>query len=187
MASLPNIPSGRPKRFPLEIPLQVRIAGTEHWWNATTEDISANGVRFRTSNYVPPEAPVEVRFRLPAALTGDSAVRVECSGRVVRTSEGSLVSDEARVAVAFSEFHLANPDPRSGVPEAENRTAMQEIAGTIHRLNTLLFVVMGSAELLIADQSLNAQVREIATRALRAVEEASENVRSLATTVKKLA
>ncbi len=188
MASLPNMPADpRPKRFALQLPVEVRASGSEHWWKATTEDISANGLRFRTSNYVPPHTPVDVRLKLPAALTGEGAVQLECSGYVVRSTEPSLACNDARVAVTLIDFHVAgNRDTTAELRRAEHHAAMCEIATLIHRLNGALFVVMGNLELIASNQQLERSVRETGTRALTATEDTSNIVRKLADMLKLL-
>ena len=188
MTTQPILPAGpRPKRFPLELPLEVRVAGSSDWWNATTEDISANGMRFRAGNYVAPQTPVDVKLQLPPALTGDGTVRLECSGYVVRSNKPSLVSDEARMAVTFLEFHFAD-GPQGGAPrtrEAKTEAIRRELAAHIHRLNSLLFIIMGSAELISGDARLESSMREFGSHAMEAAEEAAEIVRSIAASVKE--
>ncbi|MGH9524808.1 MAG: PilZ domain-containing protein, partial [Terriglobales bacterium] len=131
MTTQSTSPAGpRPKRFPLELPLEVRVAGSADWWNATTEDVSANGMRFRAGAYIPPQTPVDVKLQLPPALTGDGTVRLECSGYVVRSNKPSLVSDEARMAVTFLEFHLADTPNvgASGARQTKSEAIRRDLA-----------------------------------------------------------
>ena len=187
MASLPNTPAGpRPKRFPLEFPVEVRASGSEHWWAATTEDISANGVRFRSSNYVPPHTPVDLRLKLPVELTGDGTVRLECSGYVVRSTEPSLACNDARVAVTLVDVHLSGTgDTTEELRRAQNRAVMRETSMLLHRLNGVLFVVMGNAELVASNQQLEHGIRELGTRTMHETENAADILRRLAETLKQ--
>ena len=188
MASVPNSPAGpRPKRFPLELPLEVRVAGSTDWWSATAEDISANGICFRVANYVPPRTAVDVKLQLPAALTGHGAVRLQCSGYVVRSNQPSMESHEARVAVAFLDFHIAGVRTAVEAQREQIAQVRREVGDLIHRLNSLLFIIMANAELITGDPRLESNVRDYATHSMNASDEASRIVRSLAAALKKIA
>ena len=83
-------------RFPLH--LEVVLSTDEREYNATTEDVSANGARF-----VGPELPgkgthVRFRLKLPAAVLGSpDDVVLQCTGRIVRyerTESGAIAAAE---------------------------------------------------------------------------------------------
>jgi PilZ domain len=89
-------------RFPLELPVSLRSAGREE--QATTQNISANGVLFQVDAEMPVGSRVEFTITVPADVVGsDNDVRLDCRGRVVRNYE----SGERRgVGVVIDEYHL---------------------------------------------------------------------------------
>ncbi len=73
-------------RFPVKLPVSVKLqAGA----SATeTQNISANGVLFEVESDMPIGSVVDFTISLPAGVVGSASdVRVDCRGRVVRSSE----------------------------------------------------------------------------------------------------
>ena len=187
MASSPSPPNvGRPKRFALDLPLEFRPQDSDRWCQATTENISANGILFRARKYVAPLTPVDVKLQLPAALTGDAVVRLLCSGYVVRSVEPQAPSEEAQVAATFLHAQVANGKPglAADLRLAQLLAVRGEVAKFTHRLNTLLFIILGNAELMLLEPGAESKVRSSAAQTRRAAEEATTLVRSLAKTLK---
>ena len=90
-------------RFPLQIPVTV-FAGDETL-EATTVDISANGVLFVTTTVLPLQMQVQFTLKMPAEAMGTTVdVIVHCGGRVVRcTSSGDLT----RIAAMIDEYYFS--------------------------------------------------------------------------------
>ncbi len=187
MASSPSLPAGsRPKRFALEIPLEFRPEGSDRWWPAKTENISANGILFRGGKAVPPLTPVDIVLQLPPALTGEGVVRLLCSGYVVRSDEPQPPSEEVHVAATFLHAQLANgkPGPVADLRQAQLRAMRGEVGKLTHRLNTLLFIVLGNTELMLTGPMDEAKLRNFTSQIRQAAEEATTLVRSLANMLK---
>jgi hypothetical protein len=177
MTTPPNSPSeSRPKRFEMELPIEFRPHDSNHWWQAKTEDISANGILFRTRERVPPRTPVDVKLQLPASLTGERAVRLLCSGFIVRSVEPQLPSGETRIAATFVTYKLANGEPGPiALPETR-----RDVANVVHRLNGLLFIIQGKAELLSLNPSEEPGIRSVALQIQQAAKDTATLVRFLA-------
>ncbi len=166
--------------------MDFRVHNGEQWWRATTVNVSANGVLFRARKRLPPQTPVEVKMQLPTALTGDAAVRLLCSGYVVRATEPKLPFGRTEIAATFLDYQVANG--KSG-PVAEWRQAQMlalrgEVGRLVHRLNNLLSIMLGSADLVLLDTGDEARVRSFALQTRQAAEEAAQVVRALADTLK---
>ncbi len=74
-------------RFPLALPITIITDAGEY--EATTENISASGVLFRSAEDLGIERQVEFLLKMPAAIIGtDADVTLHCFGRVVRSYEG---------------------------------------------------------------------------------------------------
>jgi len=75
-------------RFPLSLPIRV-ITDTGEY-DATTENISASGVLFRSKEDLGVDSKVEFVLKMPAEVVGtESDVTLRCFGRVVRSYEGA--------------------------------------------------------------------------------------------------
>ena len=73
-------------RFPIKLPIAVKSKSGDSC--TETENISANGVLFQMDSDMPIGSMVDFTISLPAAVVGaDADVRVDCRGRVVRSSE----------------------------------------------------------------------------------------------------
>jgi len=74
-------------RFPLSLPVRVITAKGEY--DATTENISASGLLFRSKEDLGIDSSVEFLLKMPASIIGaDHDVTLRCFGRVVRSYEG---------------------------------------------------------------------------------------------------
>jgi len=75
-------------RFPLSLPIWVITENGEY--DATTENISASGVLFRSDMDLGVDRKVEFLLTMPADVIGaESDVTLRCFGRVVRSYEGA--------------------------------------------------------------------------------------------------
>ncbi len=185
MASFPSSLL-RPKRFALELPLEFRRHDSNRWLPAKTQNISANGVLFRTRKPVPPLTPIDLKLQLPAALTGDGVVRLLCSGYVVRSIEPELPLQDAEVAATFLHAELANGKPGrvAEFRQAQLSAVRGEIGELTHRLKNLLFIIVGNAELMLLEPYDEAKARNFAQQTRQAAEDASDLVQSLAKALK---
>ncbi len=89
-------------RFPLRLPLHVET--DKGWVEATTENVSANGLLFTGSNLPAVNSRVSFTLCMPAALMGSEAdVMVCCSGRIVRHQQSGL---DKMAAAVIDEYLL---------------------------------------------------------------------------------
>lgn len=89
-------------RFPLRLALHLKTE--DGMIEATTRDISSNGLLFESVRLPRVGSSVEFTMDMPSqALGGDFDIRVHCTGRIVRhhVSEG-----EALAAVVIDEYSL---------------------------------------------------------------------------------
>jgi hypothetical protein len=74
-------------RFPLSLP--IRVITDKGEYDATTENISASGVLFRSKEDLGVDSRVEFLMRMPASVIGsENDITLRCFGRVVRSYEG---------------------------------------------------------------------------------------------------
>jgi hypothetical protein len=87
-------------RFPIKLPIAVKSSVGARI--SETQNISANGVLFEVDAAMPVGSLIDFTISLPADVVGAHAdVRVDCRGRVVRSSEDA---GRRGVAVVIDEY-----------------------------------------------------------------------------------
>jgi hypothetical protein len=77
------------RRFAMQLPVQVRVQGLETV--AITRDVSAKGVYILTDlEGFSSDSPIDFTLTLPPEITMTQAIRVSCSGRVVRVERDPI-------------------------------------------------------------------------------------------------
>jgi hypothetical protein len=72
------------QRFDFQLPVGIRLAGTEREGCGFTQDLSGRGAFFYTDFQVAAGDAVELTFMMPAEITLTESMRVRCRGRVTR-------------------------------------------------------------------------------------------------------
>ena len=72
------------QRFDFQLPIAVRLAGTDCEGYGFTQDLSGRGVFFYTDLQVNEGDTVELTLVMPSEITLTENARVRCRGRVVR-------------------------------------------------------------------------------------------------------
>lgn len=89
-------------RFPMKLPLQVLTEKGE--LQATTENISANGLLFVSDQLPDVDSRIEFTIAMPSAVMGSPTdVTIHCIGRVVRHY---LDGGEKKAAAVIDEYFL---------------------------------------------------------------------------------
>jgi hypothetical protein len=111
------------QRFDFQLPVGVRLAGTDCEGYGFTQDLSGRGVFFYTDYHVAEGDTVELTLVMPSEITLTENTRVRCRGRVVR-----VVPVEQKFGVA------ARLEGYEYLPKAE--TAAQ-ISANFPRISTV--------------------------------------------------
>ena len=72
------------QRFDFQLPVGIRLVGTEREGCGFTQDLSGRGAFFYTDFQVTEGAAVELTLVMPAEITLTENMRVRCRGRVTR-------------------------------------------------------------------------------------------------------
>ena len=86
-------------RFPLEIPLWLKIPESEATVHGRTRDVSANGVFFYVNCTLQEHSQLEFTMTLPPELTRTAAIQVCCKATVLRVHEDKA---SGKIGVAAS-------------------------------------------------------------------------------------
>lgn len=83
-------------RFPLALP--VSLMASDKLYEATTENISANGVLLKLSEVIAPGTTVDFLIQVAEGITGpDETAAIHCLGRVVRAYEDDSAAHAAAI------------------------------------------------------------------------------------------
>jgi hypothetical protein len=89
-------------RFPMRLALLIQTADGEI--EATTENISANGILFTGEKLPQVDDTIEFTITMPAAIMGTPEdLSIQCTGRVVRHQKHG---DETQAAAIIDEYLL---------------------------------------------------------------------------------
>jgi PilZ domain-containing protein len=86
----------------------VRFRSADGQWHlGVTESVSKSGILLRAEESLEPDTPIEMELELPQIRGEETAGRVICRGRVVRSD---LMSDDAPgpgiVAATIAQYHF---------------------------------------------------------------------------------
>ena len=90
-------------RFPLEMPVWLRLPGSDATVHAKTRDVSASGVFFYVNCEIREESEIEFTMTLPPELTRTAAIQVSCKGKVVRV-QNDAVTGRVGIAAAIHSY-----------------------------------------------------------------------------------
>jgi hypothetical protein len=95
------------RRFPLSLPVSVKVksAGKDEIVSQT-RDVSARGVFFYMESAPEEGSEVEFTLTLPPEITLTEALRIHCTGRVVRIDQGS--GQNFGIAAAIDKYDLSS-------------------------------------------------------------------------------
>lgn len=104
MLRQPETDRRRADRFPANCQLRYRNAANKNTWDGTgrTVNISSTGLLFRAKSSLPVGMPVEVSVMWPAKLDDAQFLKLEATGRVIRSHQG-----EAAIEIERCEFQDA--------------------------------------------------------------------------------
>src|SRR6266576_2445967 len=89
----------RAQRFPMTLPVAIKLTETNGDTSVKTKDISSSGVYLEFSTPMEVGSSLEFILTLPAEITKGQAVKVRCKGKVVRVDRPDT-SESAGVGVA---------------------------------------------------------------------------------------
>ena len=91
------------QRFDVQVPISVRLSGSQHESCGFTQDLSARGAFFYTDFPLAAGEAVEVTLLMPSVITLGESMRVRCQGTVLRVVQPAL-GTKLGVAVHFSSY-----------------------------------------------------------------------------------
>ena len=103
--SKPQPPEHRiAQRFPVHVPVTVRMPGKDAEAVYSTRDVSHRGVFVYTNEPLPEDSPIEFTMKLSAPGSPEEGVQVHCSGTVVRVE--APVGGEVGMAATIDSYRF---------------------------------------------------------------------------------
>ena len=104
-------------RFPLEMPVWLRLPGSDATVHAKTRDVSASGVFFYVNCDIREDSEIEFTMTLPPELTRTAAIQVSCKGKVVRVQKDET-SGKIGIAAAIHSYDFLAQAASSSLGDA---------------------------------------------------------------------
>jgi hypothetical protein len=93
-------------RFSLSLPVQ--LIASDKFYEATTENISANGILFKLNEVIEPGTEVNFLIHVQTGTESDpETAAIHCLGRVVRTY---LLGNQPHAAAVIDEYRFQNEE-----------------------------------------------------------------------------
>lgn len=94
----------RMKRFPMQLPVHIKLGGELGNVLGVTRDISAGGIYFYLSSDIGDRPEIDFIVTFPPEITMVSRVKVRCLGRVVRTDRKTMRGTGVAASIQRYEF-----------------------------------------------------------------------------------
>ena len=84
----------RARRLKLDTALRYRVNSTSTWHEGTIENLSQTGLLFQGPQPLPVNALIEMVFEMPEEISGQKNRNVVCQGRVIRSRDALVQTNE---------------------------------------------------------------------------------------------
>lgn len=138
----------RAHRYEIRTDIRFRPAAVQNWQFGETENISDTGLLVRAIDKLPVDTPIQLELYAPAPISGMTPLPMTFTGRVVRTMQDGERGG-IRLAIAVQTAH---PQPAT-LPTQSIQNP--RLVNAFHALNNQLMVLVGTAELLLAENRLD--------------------------------
>jgi hypothetical protein len=112
------------RRFNMNLPASVRVAGIPAPFETESENISARGIFFYIDRWMKEGSPVEVTMDFPSQLTMADPVRVRFNARIVRVIESENPM-RVGVAAAIEAYDFVQPEGTEQSTLSSQHSALQ--------------------------------------------------------------
>ncbi len=99
------------QRFDFQLPVSLRVSGTDQQESAFTQDLSARGAMLYTDCLVEAGAAVELTLMMPSEITLTKNMRVRCRGKVLRVIQRDAVKNKVGLAVELVSYEYLSEKP----------------------------------------------------------------------------
>lgn len=101
------------QRFEFQVPVSIRITGSDHEEPGLTQDLSARGAFLHTDCSAGVGCAVELTLMMPSEITLAESMRVRCRGKILRAVQRDAVKNKVGLAVELLSYeYLTEPDNR---------------------------------------------------------------------------
>ena len=140
--------SRRAYRYAIRTDVRFRPEAVQNWHIGETENISDTGLLVRALEELPIDTPIQLELYAPVPLSGVAQSPMMCNGRVVRSFRASGDKGLVRLAIEVQSPNITPAVWSHQKPKAD--------PDTYHTLANQLAIVVGTAELVLANSELDA-------------------------------
>lgn len=92
------------QRFPVHVPVKVKIPGSDAEVVYSTRDVSHRGIFVYTNEPLPADSPIQFTMKLSSSGAPEDGIQVLCSGTVVRVEQP--VGGEVGMAATIDSYRF---------------------------------------------------------------------------------
>jgi len=104
------------QRFEFQLPVSIRVNGSNHEEPGFTQDLSARGTFLYTDCRAEIGSAVELTLVMPSEITLTESMRVRCRGRILRAGERDAIQNKIGLAIELLSYeYLAEPQKKAHI------------------------------------------------------------------------
>jgi hypothetical protein len=104
------------QRFEFQVPVSIRVKGSDHEEPGFTQDLSARGTFLYTDCSADVGCAVELTLMMPSEITLAESMRVRCQGKILRAVQRDAVKNKVGLAVELLSYeYLTEPNNKAEI------------------------------------------------------------------------
>jgi hypothetical protein len=104
------------QRFEFQLPVSIRVSGSDHDEPGFTQDLSARGTFLYTDCSADVGSAVELTLMMPSEITLAESMRVRCRGKILRVVPRDAVKNRIGLAVELLSYeYLSEPNNKAEI------------------------------------------------------------------------
>ena len=101
------------QRFEFQLPVSIRVNGSDREEPGFTQDLSARGTFLYTDCCVGVGSAVELTLMMPSEITLAESMRVRCRGKILRVVPRDAVKNKTGLAIELMSYEYLAEQPKS--------------------------------------------------------------------------
>jgi hypothetical protein len=114
------------QRFEFQLPVSIRVDGSDREEPGFTQDLSARGTFLYTDCCASVGSAVELTLMMPSEITLAESMRVRCRGKILRAIQRDAVKNKMGLAIELMSYEYLAEQPKN-----------PEVASDFDRISTL--------------------------------------------------
>jgi PilZ domain len=104
------------QRFEFQLPVSIRVSGSDREESGFTQDLSARGTFLYTDCSAEIGSSVELTLMMPSEITLAESMRIRCQGKILRVMQRDAVKNRIGMAVELLSYeYLVEPNKKTEI------------------------------------------------------------------------